>query len=110
KEQQKLNEKYGCGSLTAFPIVETQAGDVSAYIPTNIISITDGQIFLEKELFNKGIRLRCNGQVLVSSIGVMTSSSNTLVLNSSIVISFSSSMKSSSRILLEYVEHCLSVY
>lgn len=52
----KLNSDFGGGSLTALPIVETQAGDVSGYIPTNIISITDGQIFLEKELFFKGIR------------------------------------------------------
>ena len=51
----KFNEKYGLGSLTALPIIETQAGDVSAYIPTNVISITDGQIFLETELFNSGI-------------------------------------------------------
>lgn len=65
----KLNEKYGCGSLTAFPIVETQAGDVSAYIPTNIISITDGQIFLEKELFNKGIRPAVNVGLSVSRVG-----------------------------------------
>ena len=48
--------KKGGGSLTALPIIETQAGDVSAYIPTNVISITDGQIFLETELFNQGIR------------------------------------------------------
>src|SRR5690606_26391745 len=52
----KLNENYGGGSLTALPIIETQAGDVSAYIPTNVISITDGQIYLETDLFNKGIR------------------------------------------------------
>jgi F-type H+-transporting ATPase subunit alpha len=50
----KLNEKNGAGSLTALPIIETQGGDVSAYIPTNVISITDGQIFLEAELFFKG--------------------------------------------------------
>ena len=49
----KLNEKNGGGSLTALPIIETQVGDVSAYIPTNVISITDGQIFLETELFNR---------------------------------------------------------
>nr|YP_001876521.1 ATPase subunit 1 [Cavenderia fasciculata]ABX45195.1 ATPase subunit 1 [Cavenderia fasciculata] len=65
----KLNAKYGNGSLTAFPIVETQAGDVSAYIPTNIISITDGQIFLEKELFNKGIRPAVNVGLSVSRVG-----------------------------------------
>ena len=56
----KLNEKNGGGSLTALPIIETQAGDVSAYIPTNVISITDGQIFLETELFNQGIRPAVN--------------------------------------------------
>lgn len=52
----KLNEHHGGGSLTALPIIETQGGDVSAYIPTNVISITDGQIFLEAELFFKGVR------------------------------------------------------
>jgi F-type H+-transporting ATPase subunit alpha len=65
----KLNEKFGSGSLTALPIVETQAGDVSGYIPTNIISITDGQIFLEKELFHKGIRPAINVGLSVSRVG-----------------------------------------
>jgi F-type H+-transporting ATPase subunit alpha len=65
----KLNETYGGGSLTALPIVETQAGDVSGYIPTNIISITDGQIFLEKELFYKGIRPAVNVGLSVSRVG-----------------------------------------
>jgi F-type H+/Na+-transporting ATPase subunit alpha len=65
----KLNDNFGGGSLTALPIVETQAGDVSGYIPTNIISITDGQIFLEKELFNKGIRPAINVGISVSRIG-----------------------------------------
>ena len=51
----KLDDEHGGGSLTALPIIETQAGDVSAYIPTNVISITDGQIFLETELFHSGI-------------------------------------------------------
>ena len=51
----KMNDKHGGGSLTALPIIETQGGDVSAYIPTNVISITDGQIFLEAELFYKGV-------------------------------------------------------
>ena len=51
-----MNEDNGNGSLTALPIIETQAGDVSAYIPTNVISITDGQVFLETDLFNQGIR------------------------------------------------------
>jgi proton translocating ATP synthase F1 alpha subunit len=65
----KLNEDFGNGSLTALPIVETQAGDVSGYIPTNIISITDGQIFLEKELFYKGIRPAVNVGLSVSRVG-----------------------------------------
>ena len=64
----KLSEKSG-GSLTALPIIETQAGDVSAYIPTNVISITDGQIFLETELFNQGIRPAVNVGLSVSRVG-----------------------------------------
>ncbi len=65
----KLNESKGGGSLTALPIIETQAGDVSAYIPTNVISITDGQIFLETELFNQGIRPAVNVGLSVSRVG-----------------------------------------
>ena len=65
----KLNENEGGGSLTALPIIETQAGDVSAYIPTNVISITDGQIFLETELFNQGIRPAVNVGLSVSRVG-----------------------------------------
>lgn len=65
----KLSEKKGAGSLTALPIIETQAGDVSAYIPTNVISITDGQIFLENELFHKGIRPAVNVGISVSRVG-----------------------------------------
>ncbi len=65
----KLNDKEGGGSLTALPIIETQAGDVSAYIPTNVISITDGQIFLETELFNQGIRPAVNVGLSVSRVG-----------------------------------------
>lgn len=65
----KLNDKNGGGSLTALPIIETQAGDVSAYIPTNVISITDGQIFLEAELFYKGIRPAINVGLSVSRVG-----------------------------------------
>ena len=65
----KLNDDYGAGSLTALPIIETQAGDVSAYIPTNVISITDGQIFLETELFYKGIRPAINVGLSVSRVG-----------------------------------------
>merc|ERR1712003_162091 len=63
----KMNEEtHGGGSLTALPVIETQAGDVSAYIPTNVISITDGQIFLETELFYKGIRPAVNVGLSVS--------------------------------------------
>jgi len=65
----KLNDEKGGGSLTALPIIETQAGDVSAYIPTNVISITDGQIFLETELFNQGIRPAVNVGLSVSRVG-----------------------------------------
>jgi len=65
----KLNDEHGGGSLTALPIIETQAGDVSAYIPTNVISITDGQIFLETELFNQGIRPAVNVGLSVSRVG-----------------------------------------
>merc|ERR1711935_475529 len=65
----KLNDKLGSGSLTALPVIETQAGDVSAYIPTNVISITDGQIFLETELFYKGIRPAINVGLSVSRVG-----------------------------------------
>ncbi|RWR08561.1 F0F1 ATP synthase subunit alpha [Paenirhodobacter populi] len=65
----KLNEDFGSGSLTALPIIETQAGDVSAYIPTNVISITDGQIFLETELFYQGIRPAVNTGLSVSRVG-----------------------------------------
>ncbi|MEA3322889.1 MAG: F0F1 ATP synthase subunit alpha [Patescibacteria group bacterium] len=65
----KRDEKYGGGSVTALPIIETQAGDVSAYIPTNVISITDGQIYLESDLFNKGIRPALNVGLSVSRVG-----------------------------------------
>ncbi|PIR92038.1 F0F1 ATP synthase subunit alpha [Candidatus Falkowbacteria bacterium CG10_big_fil_rev_8_21_14_0_10_44_15] len=65
----KLNKDYGGGSLTALPIIETQAGDVSAYIPTNVISITDGQIFLETDLFYQGIRPALNVGISVSRVG-----------------------------------------
>ncbi|KAA0203666.1 hypothetical protein HAZT_HAZT007410 [Hyalella azteca] len=65
----KMNEAHGGGSLTALPVIETQAGDVSAYIPTNVISITDGQIFLETELFYKGIRPAINVGLSVSRVG-----------------------------------------
>ncbi|MCJ9427888.1 F0F1 ATP synthase subunit alpha [Kordiimonas marina] len=65
----KLNDKLGAGSLTALPVIETQAGDVSAYIPTNVISITDGQIFLETELFYKGVRPAINVGLSVSRVG-----------------------------------------
>jgi F-type H+/Na+-transporting ATPase subunit alpha len=65
----KMNEDHGLGSLTALPVIETQAGDVSAYIPTNVISITDGQIFLETELFYRGIRPAINVGLSVSRVG-----------------------------------------
>ncbi|MBV8205518.1 MAG: F0F1 ATP synthase subunit alpha [Acidobacteria bacterium] len=65
----KLNDKLGKGSLTALPIIETQAGDVSAYIPTNVISITDGQIYLETDLFNSGVRPAVNVGLSVSRVG-----------------------------------------
>jgi F-type H+-transporting ATPase subunit alpha len=65
----KVNDELGAGSLTALPIIETQAGDVSAYIPTNVISITDGQIFLESDLFNSGIRPAINVGLSVSRVG-----------------------------------------
>lgn len=65
----KLNDKLGGGSITALPIIETQAGDVSAYIPTNVISITDGQIYLETELFNAGQRPAVNSGISVSRVG-----------------------------------------
>ena len=65
----RLSPEYGGGSITALPIIETQAGDVSAYIPTNVISITDGQIFLETELFNSGVRPAVNPGISVSRVG-----------------------------------------
>jgi len=64
-----MNEEHGGGSLTALPVIETQAGDVSAYIPTNVISITDGQIFLETELFYQGTRPAINVGLSVSRVG-----------------------------------------
>ncbi len=64
-----MSDQMGGGSLTALPVIETQAGDVSAYIPTNVISITDGQIFLETELFYKGIRPAINVGLSVSRVG-----------------------------------------
>ncbi|EQD71023.1 ATP synthase F1, alpha subunit, partial [mine drainage metagenome] len=65
----KLSDELGGGSLTALPIIETQAGDISAYIPTNVISITDGQIFLESDLFFAGIRPAVNAGLSVSRVG-----------------------------------------
>jgi F-type H+-transporting ATPase subunit alpha len=65
----KLSEELGGGSLTALPVIETQAGDVSAYIPTNVISITDGQIYLEPSLFNSGVRPAINVGISVSRVG-----------------------------------------
>src|SRR5699024_10381985 len=65
----KLNDELGGGSLTALPFVETQAGDISAYIPTNVISITDGQIFLQSDLFFSGVRPAINRGLSVSRVG-----------------------------------------
>jgi F-type H+/Na+-transporting ATPase subunit alpha len=65
----KMSDKMGGGSLTALPVIETQAGDVSAYIPTNVISITDGQIYLETDLFNQGVRPAVNVGLSVSRVG-----------------------------------------
>ena len=65
----KLDDEHGGGSMTALPIIETQAGDVSAYIPTNVISITDGQIFLETELFHSGVMPAVNPGISVSRVG-----------------------------------------
>ncbi|MBU0755905.1 MAG: F0F1 ATP synthase subunit alpha, partial [Planctomycetes bacterium] len=65
----KMNDELGAGSLTALPVVETQEGDVSAYIPTNVISITDGQIYLEADLFNAGVRPGVNVGLSVSRVG-----------------------------------------
>ncbi|EQD58342.1 F0F1 ATP synthase subunit alpha, partial [mine drainage metagenome] len=65
----RLNEHHGGGSLTALPIIETQAGDVSAFVPTNVISITDGQIYLETDLFYSGIRPAINPGISVSRVG-----------------------------------------
>jgi F-type H+/Na+-transporting ATPase subunit alpha len=64
-----MDDKFGGGSLTALPVIETQAGDISAYVPTNVISITDGQIFLESDLFYKGIRPAVNAGNSVSRVG-----------------------------------------
>ncbi|NLF82906.1 MAG: F0F1 ATP synthase subunit alpha [Candidatus Gastranaerophilales bacterium] len=72
----KLSDALGGGSLTSLPIIETQAGDVSAYIPTNVISITDGQIFLETDLFNAGIRPAINAGISVSRVGGAAQTSN----------------------------------
>ena len=65
----RIDDKFGGGSITALPIIETQAGDISAYIPTNVISITDGQIFLETEMFNSGQRPAINAGLSVSRVG-----------------------------------------
>jgi F-type H+-transporting ATPase subunit alpha len=64
-----MGDKVGAGSLTALPVIETQAGDLSAYVPTNVISITDGQIFLETELFNRGVRPAISVGLSVSRVG-----------------------------------------
>jgi F-type H+-transporting ATPase subunit alpha len=63
-----MNDELGAGSMTALPVIETQAGDVSAYIPTNVISITDGQIFLQSDLFFKGVRPAINVGISVAGV------------------------------------------
>ncbi len=83
----KLNEKHGSGSISALPIIETQAGDISAYIPTNVISITDGQIFLQSELFNKGIRPAVDSGLSVSRVGSNAQSKIIKKLSSSLKLS-----------------------
>ncbi len=95
----KLNDKYGGGSLTALPIIETQASDVSAYIPTNVISITDGQIFLETELFYKGVRPAVNVGISVSRVGSaaqIKAIPPVLRRNLDIFVIFSAALKASS--------------
>lgn len=84
-----LNENYGGGTLTALPIIETQAGDVSAYIPTNVISITDGQIFLETDLFNSGIRPAVNPGISVSRVGSSAQIKAMKKVSSSLKLSYS---------------------
>ena len=110
----RLNEENGGGSMTALPIIETQAGDVSAYIPTNVISITDGQIFLESELFFSGIRPAVNVGLSVSRVGgaaqtkAMKKSSGSLRIDLSqfremeIFTQFSSELDKSTKDLLDY--------
>lgn len=83
----KMSDAHGGGSLTALPVIETQAGDVSAYIPTNVISITDGQIFLETELFYKGIRPAINVGLSVSRVGSAAQTKAMKQVNTVIVIS-----------------------
>lgn len=80
----KLNKEYGGGSLTALPIIETQAGDISAYIPTNVISITDGQIFLQSELFNAGIIPAVDSGLSVSRVGSSAQTKNIKQVSSSL--------------------------
>ncbi|MDR0991573.1 MAG: F0F1 ATP synthase subunit alpha [Ruminococcus sp.] len=84
-----LNENYGGGSLTALPIIETQAGDVSAYIPTNVISITDGQIFLETDLFNSGVRPAINPGISVSRVGGAAQTKAMKKVSSSLKLTYS---------------------
>ena len=84
-----LNENYGGGSLTALPIIETQAGDVSAYIPTNVISITDGQIFLETDLFNSGVRPAVNPGISVSRVGSAAQIKAMKMVSSSLKLTYS---------------------
>ena len=69
RKSSKSRREYGGGSITALPVIETLAGDVSAYVPTNVISITDGQIYLETDLFNSGVRPALNTGLSVSRVG-----------------------------------------
>ena len=82
----RLDEAHGGGSLTALPIIETQAGDVSAYIPTNVISITDGQIFLETELFHSGIMPAVHPGISVSRVGGVIVAVTTVVVVAMVVV------------------------
>ena len=113
----RVTEEFGGGSITALPIIETQAGDVSAYIPTNVISITDGQIFLESELFFAGVRPAVNIGLSVSRVGgaaqskIMKAVSGSLRIDLAqfremeVFTQFSSELDKNTRDLLEHGDH-----
>lgn len=115
----RLDEKFGGGSITALPIIETQAGDVSAYIPTNVISITDGQIFLESELFFSGVRPAVNVGLSVSRVGgdaqtkAMKKSAGTLRIDLAqyremeVFTQFSSDLDKTTKDLLDHGKHLI---